>query len=118
MLLFPFFAFLILFPGIPLHLIYKPNSPYLTLSAPMRVFTFAYGFMYVSSAINSYLCGLGKSRVPFFAQVANAVVTCIITLPLVACFGIIGAAWGAIFPVLAQLFVGVYHVRLVRKPQA
>jgi len=113
-LLFPFFAFLILFPGVPLHLIYKPGSPYLQLTSPMRIFAVAYAMMYVSIVLNSYLCGLGKSRAPFLAQIANAVVTCIITLPLVARFGIIGAAWGALFPVLAQLLAGAYFVYRIR----
>ncbi len=113
-LLFPFFAFLILFPGLPLHLIYKAGSPYLALTTPMRIFAVAYAIMYVSIVLNSYLCGLGKSRAPFLAQIANAVATCIITLPLVAKFGIIGAAWGALFPVVAQLIVGAYFVYRVR----
>jgi O-antigen/teichoic acid export membrane protein len=114
MLLFPFFAFLILFPALPLHLIYKAGSPYLQLTGPMRIFAVAYGMMYVSIVLNSYLCGLGKSRAPFLAQIANAVATCLITLPLVARFGIIGAAWGSLFPVLAQLLVGAYFVYRVR----
>lgn len=113
-LLFPFFAFLMLFPGAALHIFYKPGSPFLQLTAPMRIFAFVYGGMYVSAMINSYLCGLGKSRAPFVGQVANAAATCAITLPLVARFGVIGAAWGAIFPVAAQVLVGAHYVRRVR----
>jgi O-antigen/teichoic acid export membrane protein len=113
LLLFPFFAFLIVLPGIPLHIFYKPGSPYLALTLPMRVFAFVYGMMYVSAVVNSYLCGLGKSQLPFIGQVANAIVTCLITLPLVARYGINGAAWGGIFPVLAQVTVGIYYASRV-----
>jgi O-antigen/teichoic acid export membrane protein len=111
LLLFPFFAFLVAFPGIALHIFGKRDTPYLQLTTPLRVFTFAYVLMYLSAMMNSYLCGLGKSRWPFFGQVANAVVTCLVTLPLVARFGVSGAAWGAIFPVTAQVIFGAYFVR-------
>jgi O-antigen/teichoic acid export membrane protein len=114
-ILFPFFAFLLIAPRFALHLFYKPHSPYLQLSIPLRVFTVAYILMYVSAIINSYLCGLGKSRLPFFGQVANATVTCLITLPLVAIFGVSGAAWGSLFPVIAQLCFGVYFVSQAKK---
>jgi O-antigen/teichoic acid export membrane protein len=110
MLLFPFFAFLMIVPGIALHIFYKPGSPYLQLTTPMRVFTLAYGLMYISAMMNSYLCGLGKSRLPFFGQLANALATCVITLPLVAKFGVIGAAWGGLFAVMAQVSMGIVFV--------
>ena len=115
LLLFPFFAFLIAFPGFTLHIFYKPNSPYLLFTTVLRIFTIAYALMYVSAMINSYLCGLGKSRLPFYGQVANAIVTCLITIPLVARYGIPGAAWGAIFPVLAQAAFGSWFVMRVNR---
>jgi O-antigen/teichoic acid export membrane protein len=111
LLLYPFFAFLLLLPHIALHIFYKSGSPYLQLATPMRIFTFAYALAYISAMMNSYLCGLGKSRLPFIGQVANAVVTCAITLPLVARFGVIGAAYGALFPVLTQVGFGIYFVQ-------
>ena len=114
LLLFPCFAFLAILPGIALHVFYKPGSPYLQFTTPLRIFTIAYVLMYVSAMINSYLCGLGKSRLPFIGQLANAAVTCAITLPLVAKFGLIGAAWGSLLPVVAQVAFGAYFVRLAR----
>jgi O-antigen/teichoic acid export membrane protein len=113
LLLFPFFAILIAVPGLVLHIFYKAGSPYLLLTNVMRIFAMAYVLMYISAMINSYLCGLGKSRLPFYGQVANAAVTCLITLPLVARYGITGAAWGAIFPVLAQVAFGSWFVARV-----
>lgn len=113
MLLFPFFAFLMILPGIALHIFYKHGSPYLQLATPMRIFAVAYALSSVSAMMSSYLCGLGKSRLPFFGQIANAVTTAAITLPLAAKFGLIGAAWGGLFPVMAQVCVGVYFVRKV-----
>jgi len=111
LLLFPFFAFLAILPSFALHIFYKPGSPYLLLATPMRIFTFAYALMYISAMMNSYLCGLGKSRLPFIGQAANAMVTCLITLPLVARFGVIGAAWGSLFPVIAQVAFGAWFLR-------
>jgi O-antigen/teichoic acid export membrane protein len=110
LVLYPFFAVLLILPNLALHIFYKHGSPYLQLATPMRIFTFAYALAYLSAMMNSYLCGLGKSRLPFIGQVANAIVTCLITLPLVAKFGLIGAAWGAIFPVTAQVAFGIYFV--------
>jgi O-antigen/teichoic acid export membrane protein len=110
-LLFPFFAVLALVPGMALHIFYKHGSPYLLLTTPMRVFTIAYAFMYISAMINSYLCGLGNSLLPFVGQAVNALVTCLITLPLVAKFGVTGAAWGGMFPVIAQVAIGIYFVK-------
>ena len=115
LLLFPFFAFLLLIPGIALHIFYKASSPYLQLTSVLRIFTLAYALMYLSAIINSYLCGLGKSRLPFIGQVANALITLLVTLPLVARFGVLGAAWGAIFPVLAQVSLGLYFVRQAQR---
>jgi O-antigen/teichoic acid export membrane protein len=111
LILYPFFAFLLLLPHLALRIFYKPGSPYLQLATPMRIFTVAYALAYISAMINSYLCGLGKSRLPFIGQVANAIVTCAITLPLVAKFGVIGAAYGALFPVLTQVAFGIYFVQ-------
>ena len=112
-LLFPFFAFLAILPGIALHIFYKTGSPYLQVTTPMRIFAAAYALMSFSAMMSSYLCGLGKSRLPFFGQFANAVTTAIITLPLAAKYGLIGAAWGGLFPVIAQVCVGMYFVRKV-----
>jgi O-antigen/teichoic acid export membrane protein len=123
LLLFPFFGFLIAFPTVALRIFYRGGSPYLALGTPVRIFAIAYGFMYLSAMINSYLCGLGKSRLPFIGQSVNAIVTCLITLPLVAKFGVAGAAWGGMFPVIAQVAIGIYFVKhaqdhLSRRPAA
>jgi O-antigen/teichoic acid export membrane protein len=115
LLLFPFFAFLIGFPTVALHIFYKPGSPYLALGPVMQIFTLAYGLMYVSAMINSYLCGLGQSRLPFLGQLANASVTLIITIPLVARYGLPGAAYGSIAAVLAQLSFGMYFVNQAQR---
>jgi len=114
LLIFPLFVFLIALPGVALHIFYKANSPYLQLTTVMRVFAFAYALMYISAVINSYLCGLGRSRLPFIGQVANATVTLLITLPLVASYGTIGAAWGTLFAVLTQVTLGSYFVLKVQ----
>jgi O-antigen/teichoic acid export membrane protein len=109
-ILFPFFTFIAVIPSVPLHIFYKPGSPYLALGNPMRIFAAVYTLTYISSVVNSYLCGLGLSKVPFMAQLANAVATVLITLPLVAMWGLTGAAIGGLFSVGAQLCVSCYHV--------
>ena len=115
LVLFPFFAFLIIAPGFVLHIFYKPGSPYLQLTTAMRIFPFAYALIYISAMFTSYLCGLGKSRLPFYGQIINAIITCLITLPLVARYGVIGAAWGAIIPAAGQVAVGAYYTLRVRR---
>jgi O-antigen/teichoic acid export membrane protein len=108
--LFPCFAILILMPGTILHGFYRHVPEFWSLTGPVRIFSVVYAMMYVSAVINSYLCGLGRSKVPFLGQTANAIVTCVITIPLVAMWGITGAAIGGLFTVSAQLSVGIYHV--------
>ncbi len=112
-LLLPFYGILLIAPGFALHLLYGDHSPYLTLTSQLRVFVLVYACMYASIMVTSYLCGLGKSRGQFFGQATNAVITCLVTLPLAAKFGVTGAAWGGLLPVVAQLLVSLYYLRVV-----
>jgi O-antigen/teichoic acid export membrane protein len=117
-LLVPFYGILLLIPGFMLKKFYKANSPYIVLTSQMRVFVLIYACTYLSAMISSFLCGLGKSRLPFFGQAANAVCTVLITLPLAARYGVTGAAWGGLIPIMAQLTVNLYFLRSVRDTEA
>ena len=110
-ILLMFFGFLSIAPSVALHIFYKTGSPYLQLVTPLRVFVVVYALMYISAALTSYLCGLGESKLPFYGQVANAVITCLITLPLCAKYGVTGAAWGGLFPVAFQVILGIFFVQ-------
>jgi O-antigen/teichoic acid export membrane protein len=113
----PFYALLLLVPGFMLAKFYKSSSPYVVLTGQLRVFVFIYAFTYLTAMVASYLCGLGKSRLPFYGQAVNAGCTVLITLPLAAKFGVTGAAWGGLLPIIAQLCVNVYFLRFADTPE-
>ncbi len=114
-LLLPFYGLLLLFPGFMLSKFYKSTSPYVVLTGQLRAFVVVYAVTYASAMIASYLCGLGKSRFPFYGQAVNAICTCLVTLPLAAKFGVTGAAWGGLLPVVAQLLVSLYYLRMTNR---
>ena len=111
--LLPFYAALLALPTFVLSHWYGSRSPYVGLGGPLRAYTVVYATTYVAAMIASYLCGLGRSKLPFYGQTANAVVSVLVTLPLAARYGVNGAAAGATVAVVVQLATNVY---LVRRP--
>jgi O-antigen/teichoic acid export membrane protein len=116
-LLLPYFAALALLPQLMLRLFYGPNSPYLIYGTPLRLMVAVYTVFYLSQMSAAFLNGLGHSRWTFYAQVGAAITNAMICLPLAAIVGMYGAICGGIFPMLAQLLIALYFVRLVLMPE-
>ena len=114
LLLLPYFGLMLLFPGPVMNIFYKAKSPYLAMTASLLAFTVAYTLMYVSAMLNAFLCGLGKSHLPFYGQIVSGLSTVLITLPLAARYGVLGAAWGTVVPVIFQVIVGIFFVQAQR----
>jgi O-antigen/teichoic acid export membrane protein len=111
-LLLPYYGLLLAVPHWVLeHL--KPGSKYTELSNPVRLYVGIYLLLYGTQVLASFLSGLGRTRQPFYAQATAAVVTAVVTLPLVMKFGVTGAAVGGLFPMAAQLVVCAWYARRV-----
>jgi O-antigen/teichoic acid export membrane protein len=116
-LLLPYFALLAIVPQFALRMFYGANSPYLSFTTPLRLMVAVYTLFYFSQMIAAFLNGLGHSRWTFFAQVGAAMTNAMICLPLAAIVGLYGAIWGGIFPMLVQLAICLYFVRLLLSPK-
>ncbi len=110
-LLLPFYLLLTAFPGVILRLIYGKSSPYLSLTTPLRLFVFIYATFYIWQMFAGLFNGLGKSRWTFYAQLSVAIINSLISLPLAAVVGLLGALYGGIVPMLLQVGLGIYFLR-------
>jgi O-antigen/teichoic acid export membrane protein len=117
-LLLPYYAVLMLLPHTALHLFYGKNSPYLGYASLLRLFVLVYGLYYVSQVVFGLFNGLGRSRWSFYAQLCAAVANAVVCLPLAIVVGMVGAIWGGVVPMLAQLTVAAFLLRsLLRRPE-
>lgn len=111
-LLIPYFSLLLLFPGVALSLFtHGHHESYADLALPLRLFVLAYALTYPGQIIAAMLNGLGHSRATLIGQIAFAVVTLTVSLPLAAKFGLIGAVWGGLVPALVFTAVSFWLLR-------
>jgi len=116
-LLLPYYLLLVLVPGLILRLFYGETSPYLSLTTPLRLFVAIYALFYVSQMLAGLFNGLGKSRWTFLAQLSAAVSNSLIALPLAATVGLLGALCGGVVPLILQVGLGIYFLRLLSHPK-
>lgn len=105
-LLGPIFALLALAPGFVLAKFY-PDSPYVLLTAELRVFALGYAIFYVGQVCTSVLNGLGRTGGAFAATAAGAAANVAIMVPSVYWFGLRGSVWGGIAPLSAYTLVAI-----------
>jgi O-antigen/teichoic acid export membrane protein len=110
-LLAPFYALLLLLPGLALRLFYGPDSHYLSLGHELRVFVLCYAMMYVGNVSISILNGLGRGHAGFIATAIAAAGAAAVSVPLAAAFGVRGAAWGGVVPICLQFLVAATLLR-------
>jgi O-antigen/teichoic acid export membrane protein len=116
-LLLPYYLLLVLVPGLILRLFYGKASPYLPLTTPLRLFVAIYAMYYLSQTLSGLFNGLGESRWTFYAQLSAAITNSMIALPLAAVVGLLGALYGGIVPMLLQVGMGLYFLRLLSRPK-
>jgi O-antigen/teichoic acid export membrane protein len=114
-LLVPYFVLLVLLPGLALRIFYGHDSHYLELQPELRVFVLGYTLMYVGSVLVTVLNALGVGHAGFVATAAGAVGSAVVAVPLTAAFGIRGAAWGGVVPIVVQLLVAAALLRRVSR---
>jgi O-antigen/teichoic acid export membrane protein len=116
-LLLPYYLLLVTFPGVILRMFYGRSSQYLPLTTPLRLFVAIYALFYVAQMLAGLFNGLGESRYTFYAQLSAAISNSLIALPLAAAVGLLGALYGGIVPIILQLGLGLYFLRLLSHPK-
>ncbi len=93
-LLLPYFAALLIWPGWFLCRFYGCDSAYSGLSFPLRIFVAAYALNYLAQMVGNFLNGIREGRSAFLAQAASATTVLLLGPPLVCWAGITGALSG------------------------
>jgi O-antigen/teichoic acid export membrane protein len=91
LLLLPYVAALLLFPGFFLALFYGQGSHYVQLENALRLLTVLYALHYVSLALKFLLNALEKNRVQFVVEFCGGLLLIALLVPLVLWFGLLGA---------------------------
>jgi O-antigen/teichoic acid export membrane protein len=116
MVLTPYFLLVMLAPWGALRLFYGAESPYLDLAAHLRVFVLVFALAFAVQMMAAMLNGLGRSQGTFAAQAASAATNVMVTLPLAALFGLSGAIWGGLVPLVVAGGVSLHFLRQAVAP--
>ena len=111
MLLLPFYLILVIWPQWALQLFYGSNSPYLGLAGILRLFVICYLIGYLANLMVVILNSLERTRVAFFSQLASAMTTMFIGLPLTAWGGVAGATAAGGLTSLTRLMASGFFLR-------
>jgi O-antigen/teichoic acid export membrane protein len=101
LLLLPYLAALLVFPGFLLTLFYGQGSQYVRLENALRLLTVFYALHYISLALRFLVNALEKNRMQFVVEFCGSLLLTVLLVPLVLWFGLVGAilatgAWLAI----------------------
>jgi O-antigen/teichoic acid export membrane protein len=109
----------LILPDLMLRLFYGWKTPYVEHAFELRLYVLNYAMAYVAAALGSWQAGLGHSRLSFYAQVVNVVVTLAVGLPMTYAWGVIGLVLGSMLAITATALATAYYmVVLFRKQQA
>jgi O-antigen/teichoic acid export membrane protein len=91
LLLLPYLAALLIFPGLLLSWFYGAGSQYVKLENSLRLLTVLYALHYISLALKFLLNALEKNRQHFMVEFCGSVLLVVVLVPLVLQFGLLGA---------------------------
>jgi O-antigen/teichoic acid export membrane protein len=91
LLLLPYLAALLIFPGLLLSLFYGAGSQYVKLENSLRLLTVFYALHYISLALKFLLNALEKNRMQFMVEFCGSLLLTALLIPLVLRFGLLGA---------------------------
>ena len=109
-MLAPYLGMLLIAPKFLISLVYGANSAYLQYSILPQLAAIAAAMTYWATATGAFLSGLERSRLLFVSQFAYAGAAMLIAMPLVAGFGLLGAAVGWLIAAMIQAAVNIYYV--------
>jgi len=112
-LLTPLFVPLLIVPSLVLKTVYAGGNArmYSAYSGTMQAMALSYVLIYLANMTTAYLTGLQKTRDVFVGHVANTAGSMLIGLPMVALWGVTGAAWGGGIAVAARLAANAISIR-------
>ncbi|HKX28132.1 MAG TPA: hypothetical protein VJ302_10590 [Blastocatellia bacterium] len=110
-LLLPFHLTLLLWPQGVLRLFYGADSPYLGLTGILRLFVLCYVLGYTANILVVILNSLERTRVAFLAQLASALTTLFVGLPMIAWAGVIGATIAGGLTSLVRLTAAGFFIK-------
>lgn len=112
-LLLPYYLTVLIAPEMMIKLLYRDAAAqYLHLVDETPYLVAIYGTLFIAYMFVSLLNGLGESRASFLATVASTVVTLLLVVPMTLAYGLRGALFAGVVPILTQ--VGVLFVMAVR----
>jgi O-antigen/teichoic acid export membrane protein len=117
-LILPYYGLLFAFPQETLSVFYGAGSPYLQLASVLRLLALSYAALYLVQVLGALLNGLELSRAVFWTQLANALVTLGVVLPLAAWGGIAAGLKGGILSALVQAIACASFLRRARTEPA
>lgn len=109
-ILLPYYMVLVLYPEGAFGVLYGAGSAYSGLTAELRLYVLVYAFTYLGQILSALLYGLEQSRAAFLGQLASAVASICLGLPLAAKGGLMAALAGAAVSALAQALVCLYYL--------
>jgi O-antigen/teichoic acid export membrane protein len=112
-LLSVYFLFLTILPSLAIRIFCGVNSPYQQYAYLLPWFVLHYVVVYLSFTTGAYLNGLEASRHAFYGQLANAIASVLIRLPLAAMWGVGPAIWSGIITYGANMIVNFWGLRRV-----
>jgi O-antigen/teichoic acid export membrane protein len=96
-LLTPYLGIMVLAPRLMMSTVYSHWDPsYLRYAGALQIAAIAAGVNYLAVASGAFLNGLERGRWTMVSQIAGAVTVVVIAMPLVARYGVFGAAVGAL----------------------
>jgi O-antigen/teichoic acid export membrane protein len=112
----PYYAGLIILPGIALRIFYGSHSDLALLTNELRVFVLSYSALFVAQVVGCFLNGIEQSKRAFAAQAAQTAATILVALPLTALYGLPGllVGWLSSNVVLAASYICI--LRRVERP--
>ncbi|HEV2386563.1 MAG TPA: hypothetical protein VGS20_04835 [Candidatus Acidoferrales bacterium] len=115
MLLFPYFALLLLWPRGALSLAYGHGSAYAGLAAPLRWFVLVYLSAYIFTVLGSFLNGIGRPATLFAAEAVGTGAALLAGIPLAMRYGVVGACAGFFVVLMIRvLTASALTLRLLR----
>ncbi len=118
-LLLPYYLFLLITPGLALRIFCGAGSPYLHLTSELRWYVAQYVMVYLAYVTSALLNGMEAGRWTFFGQLANAIVTMLVRIPVTAAIGVSAAIWSGVLTYVAHTAVNFWGIaKTTRDDQA
>lgn len=109
-ILVPYFVALVIAPEFALRLFYGNETPYAQYWQLLRLFVINYTLSVTATFVGAWLLGLGHSRLAFWTQLVNMIVSLLVGLPLTYLLGARGFILGGMVACIAIAVSDLYFL--------